>query len=204
MLIEILGSTPDSRKIKQVVDVLKNGGIVVIPTDTIYAFATSLNNKKGLERLAKFKGVKLNKAQFSLICDGLSDIASFTRPIERNVFRALKNSLPGPFTFILNANNHVAKLFGTNKKEVGIRVPNHQITKAIVEQLGHPLVSTSVHDNDEIIEYTTDPEAIFNRYENQVDLVVDSGYGKNQASTIVDCTTGELTVIRQGIGELNA
>lgn len=204
MLIEILGSTPDSRKIKQVVDVLKNGGIVVIPTDTIYAFATSLNNKKGLERLAKFKGVKLNKAQFSLICDGLSDIASFTRPIERNVFRALKNSLPGPFTFILNANNHVAKLFGTNKKEVGIRVPNHQITKAIVEQLGHPLVSTSVHDNDEIIEYTTDPEAIFNRYEDQVDLVVDSGYGKNQASTIVDCTTGELTVLRQGIGELNA
>ncbi|MFL2570783.1 MAG: L-threonylcarbamoyladenylate synthase [Parvicellaceae bacterium] len=204
MLIEILGSTPDSRKIKQVVDVLKNGGIVVIPTDTIYAFATSLNNKKGLERLAKFKGVKLNKAQFSLICDGLSDIASFTRPIERNVFRALKNSLPGPFTFILNANNHVAKLFGTNKKEVGIRVPNHQITKAIVEQLGHPLVSTSVHDNDEIIEYTTDPEAIFNRYEDQVDLVVDSGYGKNQASTIVDCTTGELTILRQGIGELNA
>ena len=204
MLIEILGSTPDSRKIKQVVDVLKNGGIVVIPTDTIYAFATSLNNKKGLERLAKFKGVKLNKAQFSLICDGLSDIASFTRPIERNVFRALKNSLPGPFTFILNANNHVAKLFGTNKKEVGIRVPNHQITKAIVEQLGHPLVSTSVHDNDEIIEYTTDPEAIFNRYEDQVDLVIDSGYGKNQASTIVDCTTGELTILRQGIGELNA
>lgn len=204
MLIEILGSTPDSRKIKQVVDVLKNGGIVVIPTDTIYAFATSLNNKKGLERLAKFKGVKLNKAQFSLICDGLSDIASFTRPIERNVFRALKNSLPGPFTFILNANNHVAKLFGTNKKEVGIRVPNHQITKAIVEELGHPLVSTSVHDNDEIIEYTTDPEAIFNRYEDQVDLVVDSGYGKNQASTIVDCTTGELTILRQGIGELNA
>ena len=204
MLIEILGSTPDSRKIKQVVDVLKNGGIVVIPTDTIYAFATSLNNKKGLERLAKFKGVKLNKAQFSLICDGLSDIASFTRPIERNIFRALKNSLPGPFTFILNANNHVAKLFGTNKKEVGIRVPNHQITKAIVEQLGHPLVSTSVHDNDEIIEYTTDPEAIFNRYEDQVDLVVDSGYGKNQASTIVDCTTGELTILRQGIGELNA
>ena len=204
MLIEILGSTPDSRKIKQVVDVLKNGGIVVIPTDTIYAFATSPNNKKGLERLAKFKGVKLNKAQFSLICDGLSDIASFTRPIERNVFRALKNSLPGPFTFILNANNHVAKLFGTNKKEVGIRVPNHQITKAIVEQLGHPLVSTSVHDNDEIIEYTTDPEAIFNRYEDRVDLVIDSGYGKNQASTIVDCTTGELTVLRQGIGELNA
>ena len=204
MLIEILGSTPDSRKIKQVVDVLKNGGIVVIPTDTIYAFATSLNNKKGLERLAKFKGVKLNKAQFSLICDGLSDIASFTRPIERNIFRALKNSLPGPFTFILNANNHVAKLFGTNKKEVGIRVPNHQITKAIVEQLGHPLVSTSVHDNDEMIEYTTDPEAIFNRYEDQVDLVVDSGYGKNQASTIVDCTTGELTILRQGIGELNA
>ncbi len=204
MLIEILGENPDSRKIKEVADVLENGGIVVIPTDTIYAFAASLNNKKGLERLAKFKGVKLNKAQFSLICDGLSGIATFTKPIERNVFRALKNSLPGPFTFILNANNHVSKLFGTNKKEVGIRVPNHQITKAIVEHLGHPLVSTSVHDDDQIIEYTTDPEAIFNRYEGNVDLVIDAGYGKNQASTIVDCTSGELSILRQGIGELNA
>ncbi|MBG15437.1 MAG: threonylcarbamoyl-AMP synthase [Crocinitomicaceae bacterium] len=204
MLIEILGENPDSRKIKQVADVLKNGGIVVIPTDTIYAFAASLNNKKGLERLAKFKGVKLNKAQFSLICDGLSDISTFTKPIERNVFRALKNSLPGPFTFILNANNHVAKLFGTNKKEVGIRVPDHQITKAIVQQLGHPLVSTSVHDDDHIIEYTTDPQAIFEKYEDNVEMVIDAGYGKNQASTIVDCTTGELSILRQGIGELNA
>ena len=204
MLIEILGENPDSRKIKQVADVLKNGGIVVIPTDTIYAFAASLNNKKGLERLAKFKGVKLNKAQFLLICDGLSDISTFTKPIERNVFRALKNSLPGPFTFILNANNHVAKLFGTNKKEVGIRVPDHQITKAIVQQLGHPLVSTSVHDDDHIIEYTTDPQAIFEKYEDNVEMVIDAGYGKNQASTIVDCTTGELSILRQGIGELNA
>ena len=204
MLVEILGNNPDQRKIKEVADILRNGGIAVIPTDTIYAFATSLMNKKGMEKLANFKNIKLKNAQFSLICDDLSDIASYTKPMERNVFRALKNSLPGPFTFILNANNHVAKLFGTNKKEVGIRVPDHQITRAIVNELGHPLVSTSVHDDDKIRIYTTDPESIHENYEDQVDLVIDSGYGKNQASTIVDCTTGELNIIRQGMGELKA
>ncbi len=203
MLIEIPGNNPDDRKIKEVAEILKKGGIAVIPTDTIYAFATSLMNKKGMEKLAKFKGIKLKNAQFSLICDDLSDIASYTKPMERNVFRALKKSFPGPFTFILNANNHVAKLFGSNKKEVGIRVPDHPITRAIVNELGHPLVSTSVHDDDEIIEYTTDPNAIYDRYENEVDIVIDSGYGKNQASTIVDCTTGELSILRQGVGVLD-
>jgi len=203
MLIEIYGDNPDTRKIKQVAEVLNHGGIVVVPTDTIYAFAASLNNKKGLERLASLKKVKLKKAQFSLICSGLSNISSFTKPIERNVFRVLKHSLPGPFTFILNANNYVAKCFGSNKKEVGIRVPDHQITKAIVEFLGHPLVSTSVHDEDKIIEYTTDPIAIFSKYEENVELVIDAGYGKNQASTIVDCTSGSPTILRQGIGQLN-
>ena len=202
MLIEILGNNPDDRKIKEVADLLKKGAIAVIPTDTIYAFATSLMNKKGMEKLAKLKNVKLNKAQFSLICDDLSDISSYTKPMERSVFRVMKNSIPGPFTFILNANNHVAKLFGTNKKEVGIRVPDHQITRAIVKELGHPLVSTSVHDNDKIIEYTTDPNAIYDRYQNEVDIAIDSGYGKNQASTIVDCTSGEINILRQGMGEL--
>ena len=203
MLIEILGNNPDDRKIKEVADLLKKGAIAVIPTDTIYAFATSLMNKKGMEKLAKLKNVKLNKAQFSLICDDLSDISSYTKPMKRSIFRAIKNSIPGPFTFILNANNNVAKLFDTNKKEVGIRVPDHQITRAIVKELGHPLVSTSVHDDDKIREYTTDPEFIHSRYENDVDVVIDSGYGRNQASTIVDCTSGELIILRQGIGELH-
>jgi tRNA threonylcarbamoyl adenosine modification protein (Sua5/YciO/YrdC/YwlC family) len=157
-----------------------------------------------MEKLANLKGIKLKNAQFSLICDDLSDIASYTKPMERNIFRALKTSFPGPFTFILNANNHVAKLFGTNKKEVGIRGPDHPITRAIVKELGHPIVSTSVHDDDKIRIYTTDPESIHENYENEVNVVIDSGYGKNQASTIVDCTSGELHILRQGMGELNA
>jgi tRNA threonylcarbamoyl adenosine modification protein (Sua5/YciO/YrdC/YwlC family) len=204
VLIEIPGNNPDHRKIKEVADILRNGGIAVIPTDTIYAFATSLMNKKGMEKLAKLKGIKLKNAQFSLICDDLSDIAAYTKPMERNIFRALKNAFPGPFTFILNANTHVSKLFGTNKKEVGIRVPDHPITRAIVKELGHPIVSTSVHDDDKIRIYTTDPESIHENYENEVNVVIDSGYGKNQASTIVDCTSGELHILRQGMGELNA
>ena len=164
MLVEIPGNNPDQRKIKEVADILRNGGIAVIPTDTIYAFATSLMNKKGMEKLANFKNIKLKNAQFSLICDDLSDIASYTKPMERNVFRALKNYYRVLY-FYFKCQNHVAKLFGTNKKEVGIRVPDHQITRAIVNELGHPLVSTSVHDDDKIRIYTTDPESIHENYE---------------------------------------
>lgn len=200
MLFEIYPENPDQRKIDQLIEILNKGGLIVVPTDTIYAFAVSINSKKGLERLAKIKDVKLKKSQFSLICHDLSEISTYTKPIDRKVFRAMKNAFPGPFTFILNANNHIAKLFGSNKKEVGIRVPNHGFTRALIKSLGHSLVSSSVHDHDEIIKYTTDPLTIFERHENDVDAVIDCGYGNNVASTIVDCTDNSPIIIRQGAG----
>ena len=202
MLIDIHPDNPDQRKIDQLIQILNNDGLIVVPTDTIYAFAASINSKKGLERLAKIKDVKLKKSEFSLICDDLSEISNYTKSIERKVFRAMKNAFPGPFTFILNANNNIAKLFGTNKKEVGIRVPNHGFTRALINSLGHCLVSSSVNDEDEIIKYTTDPLSIFEKYENDVDAVINCGYGNNVASTIVDCTSDEPTILRQGAGIL--
>ena len=202
MLIDIFPDNPDQRKIDQVIDILNDGGLIVVPTDTIYAFAASVKSKKGLEKLAKIKNVKLNKSEFSLICDDLSEISTYTKPIDRKVFRTMKNAFPGPYTFILNANNNIAKLFGTNKKEVGIRVPNHGFTRSLIKSLGHPLVSSSVHDDDEIIQYTTDPLTIFERHENDVDAVINCGYGKNVASTIVKCTDNNPTILRQGAGIL--
>jgi len=202
MLIDIFPDNPDQRKIDQVIDILNHGGLIVVPTDTIYAFAASVKSKKGLEKLAKIKNVKLNKSEFSLICDDLSEISTYTKPIDRKVFRTMKNAFPGPYTFILNANNNIAKLFGTNKKEVGIRVPDHGFTRSLIKSLGHPLVSSSVHDDDEIIQYTTDPLTIFERHENDVDAVINCGYGKNVASTIVKCTDDNPTILRQGAGIL--
>ena len=202
MLIDILPENPDQRKIDQLIDILNCGGLIVVPTDTIYAFAASVKSKKGLEKLAKIKNVKLNKSEFSLICDDLSEISTYTKPIDRKVFRTMKNAFPGPYTFILKANNTIAKLFGTNKKEVGIRVPNHGFTRSLIKSLGHPLVSSSVHDDDEIIQYTTDPLTIFERHENDVDAVINCGYGKNVASTIVKCTDNNPTILRQGAGIL--
>ena len=143
-------------------------------------------------------------SQFSLICKNLKDISSYTLPMDRSIFRVLNNSLPGPFTFILNASNKVSKLFSVNRKEVGVRIPNHCISEAIVNSLGHPLVSSSVHNVDEILEYTTDPHSIFDRFGNEVDIIIDSGYGKNIASTIVDCTSIDISIIRQGMGILNS
>ena len=203
MLIELVQNNPDQREINRIVDMLNAGAVIVVPTDTIYAFAASLKSKKGLKRLAKFKEVKLNQSEFSLICDDLSEISTYTKPIERSVFKLLKKTLPGPFTYILEASNYVAKLFGTNKKEVGIRVPDHNITKEIVKNLQHPLVSSSVHDEDEIIKYTTDPKTIFEKHENEVDAVIDCGYGKNVASTVVDCRGGNVSILRQGAGTLS-
>ena len=202
MLIDIFPDNPDQRKIDQVIDILNHGGLIVVPTDTIYAFAASVKSKKGLEKLAKIKNVKLNKSEFSLICDDLSEISKYTKPIDRKVFRTMKNTFPGTFTFILNANNNIAKLFGTNKKEVGIRVPDHGFTRSLIKSLGHPIVSSSVHDDDEIIQYTTDPLTIFERHENDVDAVINCGYGKNVASTIVKCTNDNPTILRQGAGIL--
>ena len=181
---------------------LVNRNLIVVPTDTIYAFATSIKSKKGIERLAKIKNEKLKRSNFSLICKDLSNISKYTKPIDRKTFRTLKSTLPGPFTFILNANNSVSKIFQTNKKEIGIRVPDHKFIKTLVEELNHPLVCSSVNDEDHIIKYTTDPLAIFEKFEKNVDAVINYGYGKNVASTIIDLTSESPVLIRQGAGIL--
>jgi tRNA threonylcarbamoyl adenosine modification protein (Sua5/YciO/YrdC/YwlC family) len=202
MLIDVLSENPDLRVIHKIIDILNNDGLIVVPTDTIYAFATSINSKKGIERLAKIKNEKLKRSNFSLICKDLSNISKYTKPIDRKTFRTLKSTLPGPFTFILNANNSVSKIFQTNKKEIGIRVPDHKFLKTLVEELNHPLVCSSVNDEDHIIKYTTDPLAIFEKFEKNVDAVINYGYGKNVASTIIDLTSESPVLIRQGAGIL--
>lgn len=202
MLIDVLSENPDLRVIHKIIDILNNDGLIVVPTDTIYAFATSIKSKKGIERLAKIKNEKLKRSNFSLICKDLSNISKYTKPIDRKTFRTLKSTLPGPFTFILNANNSVSKIFQTNKKEIGIRVPDHKFIKTLVEELNHPLVCSSVNDEDHIIKYTTDPLAIFEKFEKNVDAVINYGYGKNVASTIIDLTSESPVLIRQGSGIL--
>ena len=202
MLINVVAKDPDLRVIQKIIKILNNDGLIVIPTDTIYAFATSIKSKKGLERLAKIKNIKLKKANFSLICQDLKDISKYTKPFDRKTFKTLKNALPGPFTFILNANNNISKIFNSNKKEIGIRIPNHKFIRTLIKELNHPLICSSVNDEDEIVKYTTDPKTIFERHENEVDAVIDYGYGKNVASTVVDCTSDDLVLIRQGAGEL--
>ena len=202
MLIDVLSENPDLRVIHKIIDILNNDGLIIVPTDTIYAFAASIKSKKGIERLAKIKNEKVKRSNFSLICKDLSNISKYTKPIDRKTFRTLKSTLPGPFTFILNANNSVSKIFQTNKKEIGIRVPDHKFIKTLVEQLNHPLVCSSVNDEDHIIKYTTDPLAIFEKFENNVDAVINYGYGKNVASTIIDLTSENPVLVRQGAGVL--
>ncbi|MEN8929308.1 MAG: L-threonylcarbamoyladenylate synthase, partial [Flavobacteriales bacterium] len=173
--LSIHPETPEQRKIAQAVKVLEKGGIIAYPTDSVYNFGCSFNNKRAIENLAKLKNVKLKKANFSLVCQDLKSIDEYTAPFSRSIFKALNKNLPGPFTFILNASNKIPKLFDTNKKEIGIRIPDNNITLSLIEMLGVPLVTTSIHNEDEIIEYITDPEQIFDHYKNQIDLVIDGG-----------------------------
>lgn len=194
--------TPEYRKIQEVISVLNKGGIIAYPTDSVYNFGCSLDNKRAIEKLAKLRGIKLKKANFSLVCTDLKSIDEYTTPFSRSIFKALNKNLPGPFTFILNASNQIPKLFDSNKKEIGIRIPDNEICLEIARNLGVPLVTTSIHHEDEIVEYITDPEQIFEKFEHQVDLVIDGGMGNNEPSTVVDCTQDELEIMRQGIGEL--
>ncbi len=200
--LSIHPETPEYRKIAEVVSVLKKGGIIAYPTDSVYNFGCSLDNKRAIEKIAKLKQIKLKKANFSLVCPDLKSIDEYTNPFSRSVFKALNKNLPGPFTFILNASNKIPKLFDSNKKEIGIRIPNNEICLGIVKQLGVPLVTTSIHHEDEIVEYITDPEQIFQNFQHQIELIVDGGIGNNQPSTVVDCTQDDLEIVRQGIGEL--
>lgn len=200
-ILKIYPDNPQENYLNQIVKTLQNGGLIIYPSDTIYALGCDIYNLKAMEKLASIKNVKLEKAHFSIICNDLSHLSEFTKPIETSTFRFLKNHLPGPFTFILEANKNLPLAY-KGKKTVGIRVPDHSIPQLIVEKLGHPIASTSIHDEDEIIEYSTDPELIAEKYDNLVDIVIDSGYGDNIASTIVDLTSGEPEVIRQGKGDI--
>ena len=200
--IRIYEENPDPRRVRQVVDVLRSGGVIIYPTDTVYGMGCDITNQRAIERICKIKGINPKKHNFSFICADLGNIAQFTRVIDKPVFKMMKKALPGPFTFILEASTQVPKILYSNKKTVGIRVPNHGVPRAIVEELGQPILSTSIRDEDEVIEYSTDPELIFEKYQNLVDLVIDGGYGQNVASTILDCTGDEVEVIRQGLGNL--
>jgi tRNA threonylcarbamoyl adenosine modification protein (Sua5/YciO/YrdC/YwlC family) len=200
MLLTIYPDNPNPRHIETAVECLKNDGVVIIPTDTVYALACNIHSSKAFERICRLKGVKPQKANFSFLCGDLSNISDYTKPFSREVFRVMKNSLPGPFTFILLANNHVPSIFRSNKKTIGIRVPDNNIPQAIVSGLGNPLMVTSVHDDDEILDYTTDPQVIHEKFGNDVDLVIDGGYSEFQPSTIIDCTGSEPIVVREGKG----
>ncbi|HMU08144.1 MAG TPA: L-threonylcarbamoyladenylate synthase [Kaistella sp.] len=200
-ILKIYPENPQESAIDEVVKTLKNGGLIIYPSDTVYALGCNIFDIRAMEKLAQIKKTKLDKAQFSIICNDLSHLSEFTKPIDSAIFRFLKNRVPGPFTFILEANKNLPLAY-KGKKTVGIRVPDHPIPKLIVEKLGHPIASTSIKDDDEVIEYSTDPELIAEKYDHLVDIVIDSGYGDNVASTIVDLTSGEPEVLRQGKGEM--
>lgn len=203
MLIKIYPENPNPKAIEQIVEILKKGGLIIYPTDTVYGLGCDITNQKAIEKICRIRNIKLEKANFSFICSDLRHISDFIKPIDTIVFRVLKKALPGPFTFIFNANNNVPKLLSSKKKTVGIRIPDNEIARAIVEALGNPIISTSIKDDDELVEYSTDPELIYEKYQEQVDAVIDGGYGDNEASTVVDCTSGEFEIIREGKGDLS-
>lgn len=203
MIIEINPNNIDDRLISQAVKTLKDGGLLIFPTDSVFAVGVDLYNKKALENLARYKNNKLKKSQFSIICHSLSEVSEYVRQINRTIFKVMKQNLPGPFTFILPATNEVSKIFDTNRKEVGVRIPDNAIILKIVEELGNPIATSSLsNDEDEILEYMNDPSEIYQRLDDKVDLIIDGGMGNLYASTIVDCTNEEVNIIRQGIGEL--
>ncbi|ADB37662.1 L-threonylcarbamoyladenylate synthase [Spirosoma linguale] len=199
--IKLYPRNPDPRRIEHIVKALRDGAVIIYPTDTIYGMGCDIHNTRAVERVARIKGIKPAKNDFSFICYDLSHIADYAR-VGNQAFKLMKKVLPGPFTFILEATGSVPKILNSNKKTVGIRVPDNDIPRQIVHELGNPIITTSIRDEDEIIEYSTDPELIFEKFQNQVDMVIDGGYGGNVASTIVDATDDNFSIIRQGLGEL--
>lgn len=203
MFLKIYPENPNPREIQKAVNCLQNGGIIIYPTDTIYGIGCDIFKTKAIERIADILGERKKKSALSFICSDLSHLSDFTKPISNNVFKIMKKVLPGPYTFILEANNNVPKIIQSNKKNIGIRIPDNIIIREIVKELGHPILSSSVKDDDEVVEYTTDPELIYERYENLVDMVIDGGYGDNIPSTVVDCTSGEIEILREGKGNID-
>jgi len=202
MLIRIYPENPNPKHIRQVVDLLEVGGIIIYPTDTVYAMGCDIKANKSIDKIARFKGLNPENPDLSLIFHDMSQLSEYTVVRDNTIFKLLKRNLPGPFTFIVRANNQIPKLFKNKKKTVGIRIPDNPIVLQLVKELGRPIITTSIHDPDEIVEYTTDPELIHEKFREFADIVIDGGYGKNEASTIVDCTTDEPEIIRQGLGIL--
>ena len=203
MLLKIHPDNPQKKLITEVTECLLDGGIIIYPTDTVYGIGCDIFKHKAVEQIARLRDVNIKKHNFSFICSGLSHLSDFTKPIDRSTYRLMKKAFPGPFTFILEANNTIPKLFKNNKKTVGIRVPGNHIPRKIVQKLGNPILTTSIHDDDSIVEYSTDPELIYEKYHNQVDIVIDGGYGSLVPSTIVDCSHGDTEIIRKGLGDLS-
>lgn len=200
--IKLYEENPNETEIEKIVGVLRKGGLIIYPTDTVYALGCDITNSKALEKIARIKGVKLEKANFSFICNDLSHLSDFVRQIDTATYKILKRALPGPYTFVLPGNNNLPKVF-KKKKTVGIRIPENKIARTLVEVLGNPIVSTSIHDEDELLEYTTDPELILEKWDKLVDVVIDAGYGGNIASTVIDLTGDFPEVIRKGKGALD-
>ncbi len=203
MLIEINPNNIDRRLIEDVVKALKSGDIIIYPTDSVYAIGCDLENKKALEKLARFKGKKLKHTQFSIICKNLSEVSEYVKHLPQPTFKLMKRTLPGPFTYILNASQNVTKRFDSKRTELGIRIPDNSIVKAIVEHLGNPLATTSLHnEDDEIINYYIDPYKIYERFDKEIEVIIDGGQGKIEASTVIDCTGSEPLIIREGVGKI--
>ena len=202
IFIKIYNENPNPKEIEKVVSLLKKGGLIIYPTDTVYGLGCDITNKKALEKIARLKNIKLAKANLSFICNDLSHLSDYVKQIDTPTYKVLKRALPGAYTFILPGNNNLPRAF-KNKKTVGIRIPDNNIIREIVKQLGNPIVSTSIRDEDDVIEYTTDPELIFEKWQNIVDVVIDGGYGGNQPSTVIDLSKDEIEIVREGKGNLD-
>ncbi len=203
MLLKMYNENPGQRHVKMICDILKNGGIIIYPTDTVYGLGCDIFNSRAVEKVAQLKGVKPEKANFSFIVSDLSHLSNYTRFVDNQVFKLMKSVLPGPYTFILHANSSVPKILKNRKKTVGIRIPDNNIILEIVRELGNPILTTSIHDTDEIIDYTTDPELIYDNFKDKVDAVINGGFGGNVPSTVIDCTSEVPMIIREGAGEIH-
>ncbi len=203
LLLKIHPDNPPLNKILTAVEVIRKGGIVIYPTDTVYAIGCDIHNQKAVERVCRLKNIQPGKINLSFICQDLSHISEYTKALPTQVFKVMKQVLPGPYTFILNASSNVPNILNTKKKTIGIRVPDNKIVQLLLKELGNPILSTSIKNEDAILEYTTDPEEIYERYKNLVDVIIDGGFGGNEASTILDCTGNEIEVIREGKGRVD-
>lgn len=202
MIEQIFPDNIDERKLAKAVRFLKDGGVIIYPTDTVYTLGCALNQTKAIERVARLKGIKPEKANFSIVCSDLANLSDYSKQVENHIFKLMRGLLPGPYTFILEANKNIPRIFSSNKKTIGIRVPDNPITKRLIEELGCPMISTSVHDDDQLLEFSTDPERIHEKWEKLVDMVIDGGPGGFEVSTILDCTGGAVSLVRKGKGSV--